>query len=69
MNKDDIVDYTAGIELLKKTGEFINNGEVLAVLHTNKAELIDEAEKMFLSAFEFSDDKTQLAELIQATIS
>ncbi|MFI3142219.1 MAG: thymidine phosphorylase [Clostridia bacterium] len=64
VNKDDVIDYTAGIELLKKTGDFVENGEVLAVLHTNKKEVIEEAKELFISAFEFSQDKTTRCELI-----
>lgn len=64
VNKDDVIDCTAGIELLKKTGDFVENGEVLAVLHTNKKEVIEEAKELFISAFEFSQDKTTRCELI-----
>ena len=34
--KDDEIDYTAGLEMLKKTGEYIAAGEPVAVLYTSR---------------------------------
>ncbi len=64
VNKDDVIDYTAGIELFKKTGDFVEVGDVLAILHTSKKELIDDAKELFISALEFEKDKIERCELI-----
>ena len=40
--KEDIIDYTAGLKILKKTSNFVNQGDVIAILYTNKEEKIEE---------------------------
>ncbi|MCI6771991.1 MAG: thymidine phosphorylase [Oscillospiraceae bacterium] len=55
--KEDTIDYTAGIVLEKKTGEAVKKGDVLARLYTNKDNCLDESERMFLSALDFSEEK------------
>ncbi|MGN1195095.1 MAG: thymidine phosphorylase, partial [Acutalibacteraceae bacterium] len=56
-SKDDSIDYTAGIVLEKKTGEKVKKGDLIAQLYTNRADCLDEAQKMFLSALSFSTEK------------
>lgn len=48
--KEDAIDYGAGIMLRKKTGDYVQKGEVIATLYTNKAETIPSAEDRLLSA-------------------
>ena len=55
IEKDDAIDYSAGIVLQKKTGDRISSGDVLAVLHTTDAGRIPAAEAKFLSALIYSD--------------
>ena len=43
--KEDNVDHAAGIVLKKKTGDYVHAGETLAVLHTNKPQSIEDAQK------------------------
>ena len=62
--KEDMIDYTAGIVLEKKTGEDVKKGEILARLYTNKADCLDEAQKLFLSALDFSEEKSDTKPLI-----
>ena len=51
--KEDSIDFSAGIILNKKVGDYVNIGEPLAYLHTNKEEVIEETKKYVLSAYEF----------------
>lgn len=51
--KDSIIDYTAGIYLLKKTGDFVKKGEALAILYTSQQEKLSYAAEKFLSSFTF----------------
>lgn len=67
--KGDPVDYSAGIILKKKTGDSVNAGDVLAVLYTNRKNRIQEAEKLFLSALEFSEEPVSRNPLIYKVIS
>lgn len=69
VNKDDVIDYTAGIELIKKTGDFVNIGDVVGVFHTNDEKAVDEAKRVFVAALEFSGEKVQRCELIFDVIS
>lgn len=48
--KEDVIDPSAGIYLLAKTGDFVKKGEPIARLYTNKAESLDGAEARLLSA-------------------
>ena len=48
--KEDVIDSSAGIYLLAKTGDFVKKGENIARLYTNKAESLDGAEARLLSA-------------------
>ncbi|MGN1443976.1 MAG: thymidine phosphorylase, partial [Acutalibacteraceae bacterium] len=55
--KEDVIDYTAGIVLEKKTSDCVKKGDVIARLYTNNADTLDEAERMLLSALSFSAQK------------
>ncbi len=45
------IDHSAGIVLYKKPGDFVNEGDVLAVFFTNDREKLAEAEDVFRKAF------------------
>lgn len=68
VTKDDIIDYSAGIILHKKTGDKVKKGDVLAELHTNNEGKLKDAEKLFLSALSFSDKEPEKNSLIYKTI-
>ncbi len=50
--KEDSIDMTAGIVLNKKVGDYVKSGDILAYLHTNKKEKIDEIQQQILKAYE-----------------
>lgn len=66
--KDDIIDYSAGIILHKKTGDKVQKGEKIAELHTNDESRISSAEKLFLSALTFGEKAPEKHALIYKTI-
>ncbi len=68
VNKEDTIDYTAGIILHKKTGDRIKAGDIIAEFHTNDEKRLDPAEKMFSEALTFSDSEPEKAELIYKVI-
>ncbi|RKY75246.1 thymidine phosphorylase, partial [candidate division KSB1 bacterium] len=51
---EDKIDPLAGIVLYKKTGDFVKKGQILAVLHTEKESLFEEAEQIINGAWEIS---------------
>jgi len=66
---DDIIDYNTGIILKSKTGDFVNQGDVLAIFYTNNKESISPAEKIFLKGFKFATEKPVVPPLIYARIT
>lgn len=66
--KDSPIDYLAGILLRKKTGDNVNKGDTLAVLHTSDEALVKSAQEHFLSAITVSDLKPEAKPLIYAKV-
>ena len=66
--KEDKIDYSAGITILKKTGEYINRGDVIAKLYTNKEEIIELAKKAYLNAITISEMKPEEQKLIYEVV-
>lgn len=64
----DVIDPGAGITILAKPGAEIKSGEPLAVLHTDRAEVIDEAMSRIKGAFEIGDNPPRVRPRILDTI-
>ncbi|MDD4840107.1 MAG: thymidine phosphorylase [Clostridia bacterium] len=62
MFKDDKIDYTVGMKILKRVGDYVKKGETLCYAYVNNDEQLAKAETV-VDLFEFSDlpqDKTKL---------
>lgn len=57
--KDDEIDYTAGIVLNKKIGDFVKKGEILATLYSSKVENMEELEEIFKETIEIQSEKLE----------
>lgn len=66
--KEDPIDYSAGIILNKKTYDFINEGELLATLYTNKPEALEQVKEKMLNATVISDELGEVRPLVFKTI-
>lgn len=66
--KTDVIDYSVGIYLNKKHGEFCKKGEVLYTIYSNNNEKTKLAQKLCGEAFEFSDQKPENLNLIYKII-
>lgn len=66
--KEDSIDYSAGITLEKKTGDFVKEGDVIAILHTNKPESVKEAEQRILAATEISSEPVEKKPIVLGRI-
>lgn len=64
----DAIDPGAGITILAKPGAEVKSGDVLAILHTDRAENVDEAASRIKSAFEFGDSPPRLRPRVLDTI-
>ncbi len=62
--KNDSIDMSAGIILLKKTGDKINKGDTLATLYSNNKTSFASAEERFLDAITISAEKPICEKLI-----
>lgn len=67
--KEDEIDYGAGIILEKKTGDFVNSGDVIATLFTNSPECLIDGLSSYDSAIIYSDEKPVIQPLIYDIIS
>ena len=64
MKKEDDIDFSAGIVLHKKTGDYAEKGEIIASLYANKEELFETAVNQFLSAIRIEDTAPDVKPLI-----
>jgi len=62
--KDDVIDLSAGLEVLKKTGDPVRPGEPLARLYSSDPSLFLAARDKYLSALTLSDSPVPYPELV-----
>jgi len=65
--KEDIINYGVGILLNKKTGDYVEKGELLGTVYS-KSPLTEEEKSKFFDIFEFSDEKVQKTNIIKELI-
>ena len=68
-SKEDDIDMSAGVVLVKKTGDKVTRGETIARLYTAKQSALPEAERLLLDAITFSDKQPAPEKLILARVS
>lgn len=66
--KEDVIDFAAGIRLVKKTGDAVKRREVIATLYADREELLDGGERKFLEATRIGKEKPNLRPLILGTV-
>lgn len=57
LKKEDEIDHLTGLVLEKKIGDKIDKGEILAYIHANVAEKIEEAKEKIQEAYKISKQK------------
>lgn len=62
--KDSDIDHSAGVELLKKTGVKVSQGDPLVKLYSNDPSKMEEAKTMITEAFSFSNERVNPMPLI-----
>lgn len=55
--KDDVIDLSVGIELRKKVGDYINENDVLAVIHARDRTSANRAEHELLTCYQFTESR------------
>ncbi|WP_300384645.1 pyrimidine-nucleoside phosphorylase [Clostridium sp.] len=67
--KDSEIDYSAGIVLNKKTGDYVNEGDTLAILYASSKDLFSKAESILKGVYTLSKEKIKEEPLIFAKVS
>ena len=65
---EDKIDYSAGIILKRKTGDFVEAGEEIATLYANDKSRFAAAEKLLLSATQIQQKKPKEEPLVYCTV-
>ncbi len=66
--KDSVLDYSAGIILKHKTGDYVEEGAIIATLFASQEELFEAAEAKFIEAVMIEDQSAEKEPLIFARI-
>jgi pyrimidine-nucleoside phosphorylase len=66
---DDIIDHKAGIMLKKKVGDRVELGETLAVLHTDREQMLTSAHQRTANAFAISATRPEPPPLVHTIIT
>lgn len=67
--KDTIIDLAVGLELLHQAGDYVEKGQILAVVHANHADQIPRAVQRCADSFIIEDLKPELPPLIYKKIT
>lgn len=67
--KEDELDLSAGIILKKKVGDFVNEGDTLAVMHFNREHKFEDAKRRFKNAYIISEEKAEHKKLIYGVVT
>ena len=66
--KDDEIDHSVGIEILREVGDFIEEGQDLFIIHASSQESLEQAQERLLDAHRWSDQKVPALPLIYEII-
>lgn len=61
---DDLIDHSAGIILNRKTGDYVEKGQQIAMFYCNDDSRIKEAEEVFMSGLEIGKERIEKRELV-----
>ena len=68
VKKEDVIDKAVGIELVKKVACHVKKGEVLAYIHINKEELVEESRRKLLDIIKIKEEKVEQEKIILGII-
>lgn len=67
--KESDIDLSVGIVLNKKVGDWVDKGEILAYIHGNDVQKMENAKKRFLEAYHFTEQKPEKTTMIKHIIA
>lgn len=62
--KESIIDFSAGIRMKKKIGDFVKTGDTIAICYTSQKEKIELAASRLLSAIQIEDTQPEPVKLV-----
>lgn len=65
--RDDSIDFSSGITMIKKVGDWVDKGDTLCILHTNMSDCRD-AEELSKNAFVIKDNKPEPIKYVHCII-
>lgn len=68
IKKEDKIDKTVGIEVHKKVAEYVHEGEILAHIHLNKEEKIEESTNELLNIFKIEKEPKEKEKVVLGII-
>lgn len=68
VTKDDLIDFTAGIIIEKKTGDYVQRGDLIATLYSSDEVRLDGGERGYLSAITLGNVAPEALPLIHNVI-
>ena len=66
--KEDKIDLSVGVELLKKTGDEVNEGETLCILYYNDEKRLQDSVDTLLNAYDIREVKPKKEKLIHGVV-
>ena len=67
-SKEDVIDLSVGIELLKKVGSKVTAGDELAYVYYNDEKNLESALDKLIGSYEYSDNAPEAQKLIKEVI-
>lgn len=68
IKKEDNIDFSAGIVINKKTGDFVKDGEILCTLYSNSEKVLKEGRERYVKAIQFSENPVKRPQVIYKEI-
>lgn len=68
VKKEEIIDKAVGIEICKKVADYVHQGDILAYIHINKEEQIEESKNKLLNIFKITKDIKEKEKVILGVI-
>ena len=62
--KEDEIDHSVGVLVLKKVGDFVKKGDVIAEICYNNSKDVEKSANMILGAYKFSSEKVEKPKII-----
>lgn len=67
--KESVIDFGVGLDLRKKVGDAVKEGDVLVIMHVNDERRVDDARQRILQAYQITPEKIEVKPLVYAIVT